>query len=221
MQFDSLARHSLGHGPLHRLDARWKLLATIGFVILVVCTPPQHARWLAVEGLVLAFAVGLSGAPPGVLARRWLGFLLVIGFLAALVARGHPLREQLGWGPLMAAILMKNTLALVAVLTLSAVTPFPRLLAAMSKLRVPAPLVATLHFMYRYLHVLGEELDRMVQARRARSFRRAGQLDWGLLGGMLGLLFLRALERGERVHAAMLARGWDGTLRTLDGDEPR
>ena len=81
---------------------------------------------------------------------------------------------------------------------------------------MPAVLVATLQFMYRYLHVLADELDRMVQARRARTFRRSGRLDWGLLTGLIGVLFLRAFERGERVHAAMLARGWDGTIRTLD-----
>jgi cobalt/nickel transport system permease protein len=70
--------------------------------------------------------------------------------------------------------------------------------------------------MYRYLHVLTEELDRMVKARRSRTFRRSGRLDWVLLTGLIGILFLRAFERGERVHAAMLARGWDGTIRTLD-----
>jgi len=61
----------------------------------------------------------------------------------------------------------------------------------------------------------------MVQARRSRSFRRSGRLDFGLLTGLIGMLFLRSFERGERVHAAMLARGWDGTARTLDGaDHP-
>ena len=79
-------------------------------------------------------------------------------------------------------------------------------------------LVATLHFMVRYIHVLGDELGRMTQARRARSFRRSG-VDYGILTGLIGVLFVRAMERGERVHSAMLARGWDGTIRTLD-DEP-
>ena len=96
------------------------------------------------------------------------------------------------------------------------VTPFRTLLVAIRRLGVPGTLVATLQFMYRYLFVLTEELDRMVQARRARTFRRTGRLDWGLLTGLIGILFLRSYERGERVHAAMLARGWDGTVRTLD-----
>ena len=30
--------------------------------------------------------------------------------------------------------------------------------------------------------------------------------------GLLGSLFIRSYERGERVHLAMVARGYDGTL---------
>jgi cobalt/nickel transport system permease protein len=114
------------------------------------------------------------------------------------------------------AIVARNSLALLALLVLASVTPLLELLTALRRLGMPPVLVATLQFMCRYMYVLTDELDRMSKARRARTFRRSGRLDWGLLTGLIGVLFLRALERGERVHAAMLARGWDGTLRTLD-----
>ncbi len=77
-------------------------------------------------------------------------------------------------------------------------------------------LVATLQFMERYRHVLIDELDRMATARRARTFDRRGALAWSLLTGLIGMLFLRTFERAERVHGAMVARGWDGVLRTLE-----
>jgi cobalt/nickel transport system permease protein len=115
------------------------------------------------------------------------------------------------------SILAKNSLAFIAVLTLAGTTPFRRLLVGLGRLGMPAVLVSTLHFMGRYLHVLGDELARMTQARRSRTFRRSGRLDWGLLTGLIGMLLVRSFERGERVHAAMLARGWDGTIRSLDG----
>jgi cobalt/nickel transport system permease protein len=206
-------------GPLQRLDPRVKLLTTLVYVILVVATPLDHPRWLAFEGLLLAFVVGLAGLPPRVLFRRWLAFAVLVGFLAVLVAQTHPLRPMLGFGGVAAGILAQNGLAFGAMLVLAGVTPFPQLLNALTRLRTPPVLVATLHFMYRYLHVLGAELERMIQARQARSFRRSGRLDWTRLGGLIGMLFLRSMERGERVHAAMLARGWDGTLRTLDGND--
>jgi cobalt/nickel transport system permease protein len=204
-------------GPIGRVDPRVRLVATLVFVAVVVSVPLDRPRPLAVAALVLAFAVGLAGVPPAALLRRWLGFAALIGVLATLLALSHPRRADLGVAGVAAAIVAKNSLAFAAVWLLSATTPFPALLGAMARLRVPAVLVATLHFMYRYLHVLRDELARMVQARRSRSFRRRGALDWGLLSGLIGVLFLRAMERGERVHAAMRARGWDGTLRTLDG----
>ncbi len=118
-----------------------------------------------------------------------------------------------------AAILAKNSLALGAMMTLIEVTPFAALLAAMGRLGVPAILVATLRFMERQAQILGDELARMVQARRCRTFRRGGRLGFGVLAGLIAMLFLRSFERGERVHSAMLARGWDGTVRTLDGTD--
>src|SRR5205085_10364285 len=159
---------------------------------------------------------GLSGVPPRELLARWLGFLVLVGFLALMVAPSHPRRGALGLAPVALTIVAKNSLAFLATLVLVNVTPFRTLLVALRRLGVPRALVATLQFMYRYLFVLTDELDRMAQARRSRTFRRSGRLDWGLLTGLIGILFVRAFERGDRVHAAMLARGWDGTIRSLD-----
>jgi cobalt/nickel transport system permease protein len=222
MRFESLEGHGEGgDGPLHRLDPRVKLVATVAYVVGVVATPAGLWQILAAEGLALAFAIGLSGVPPGLLIRRWLGFLVLVGFLAAMVAPGHPDRERLGVVVVALAIVAKNSLAFLAMMVLVHVTPFRVLLAAMGRLGMPPLIVSTLQFMERQIHILVDELARMVQARRSRSFRRSGRLDYGLLTGLIGMLFLRSFERGERVHAAMLARGWDGTVRTLDGADER
>lgn len=216
MRLEFLERYSLADGPIQRLDARLKLIATALFVIGVVATPVGAWRLLAAEGLALAFVVGLSGVPPRELLARWLAFLLLFGFLAGLVAVSHPERPRLGTLAVALALVAKNSLAFLALVVLANVTPFPRLLAAIRRLGAPVVLVATLQFMYRYLYVLTDELDRMVKARRSRTFRRSGRLDWGILTGLIGVLFLRSFERGERVHAAMVARGWDGTVRSLE-----
>ena len=207
-----------GDGFLHRLDPRLKLLMTLGFIVSVVLTPIGWWWILGLELVVLLGVVASSRLKLLELAKRWLGFAPLVLFLALVIAPGHPSRPSLGLWPVVATIVMKNSLAFGAIAVLSGVTPFAQLLNAMRRLGVPLVLVATLHFMVRYLYVLGDELGRMTQARRARSFRRSG-LDYGILTGLIGVLFVRAMERGERVHSAMLARGWDGTIRTLD-DEP-
>jgi cobalt/nickel transport system permease protein len=216
MRLELLEGHCDVPGPLQRLDSRLKLAATFVYVVAVVATPVGWWELLAAEGLVLAFVVGLSGVPPRELLVRWLGFLVVFGFLTLMVAPSRPERAVYGLAAVALTILAKDSLALVATLLLVQVTPFRTLLIALRRLGAPLTLVATLQFMYRYLFVLAEELERMLQARRARTFRASGRLDWGLLTGLIGVLFLRSYERGERVHSAMLARGWDGTVRSLD-----
>ncbi len=216
MRLDFLERYSEDDAPLQRLDARVKLAAALTYVVAVVATPVGWWGVMAAEGLTLAFLVGLAGVPPRELAGRWLGFLVLFGFLTLAVAPARPERAEFGLAVVALTLLGKESLAFLGTLLLVQVTPFRAILVALRWFRVPGTLVTTLHFMYRYLFVLTEELDRMVTARRSRMFRRSGRLDWGLLTGLIGILFLRAFERGERVHSAMLARGWDGTVRTLE-----
>jgi cobalt/nickel transport system permease protein len=216
MRFEGLEHHGAGTGILQRLDARKKLVACVVFVVVVIATPIGWWTALGFEGLVLAFVVGLAGIPPRELGRRWLAFFVFFGFLAFIVAPAHPARARYGLWVVAASILIKNSLALLIMLMLAATTPFHKLLAALRKLGVPPVLVATLQFMDRYRHVLMDELERMSTARRARTFDRGGSLAWSLLTGLVGILFLRTFERAERVHGAMVARGWTGVIRSLD-----
>jgi cobalt/nickel transport system permease protein len=52
----------------------------------------------------------------------------------------------------------------------------------------------------------------------AAGARAGGGLAWRgrVAGGLVGNLTLRAFERSERIHDAMLARGFQGELRTLE-----
>jgi len=47
--------------------------------------------------------------------------------------------------------------------------------------------------------------------------RGGGSVFWRarVTGGMAGSLFLRSIERGERIYDAMVARGYDGEVRVL------
>jgi cobalt/nickel transport system permease protein len=119
------------------------------------------------------------------------------------------------------SLLLRSWIAIQAAILLTAVTPFPDLLWALGALRLPRTLVATMGFMYRYLFVLADEAARMLRARAARAARPPGEgkppLLWQarVAGNMVGSLFLRALERSERVHAAMAARGYNGQMPAL------
>jgi cobalt/nickel transport system permease protein len=211
-----LDRHVAATGPLDRLDATIKLIVALVFIVVVIATPFGAWTILGVEGLLLAFIIGLAGIPPAELGRRWLTFFVLVGFLTIMVAPANPARALYGLWVVAATILFKNSLSLLTILVLSGTTRFSALLAALRKIGVPAMLVATLLFMDRYRHVLVDQLERMSTARRARTFKRHDGLAWGLLSGLIGMLFLRSFERAERVHFAMVARGWDGVIRHLE-----
>jgi cobalt/nickel transport system permease protein len=125
------------------------------------------------------------------------------------------------------SIVIKSWLSVQAAILLSATTSFPDLLVAMRAIHIPRLLVAILAMMWRYLLVLSDEALRLMRARESRSAsddlrgRPGGSLAWRgkVTGGMAGSLFVRSLERGERIHAAMTARGYDGEVRTISHRE--
>jgi cobalt/nickel transport system permease protein len=118
---------------------------------------------------------------------------------------------------LFAAVVIKAWLSVMVTGLLVATTPFSTLLKAMRSLRVPAVLVSTISFMYRYLFVLVDEAMRLMTAREARAVGSGRSVAWRarVLGGMIGSLFIRSYERSERIYAAMLSRGFGGEARTL------
>ena len=113
---------------MHRLDARYKLLFTLAFVIAVVATPIGQWRRLGSLGLLLALLVGISGAPVRSLVFRWAGFALVVGFLAVMVAPGLPARASHGLVTVILSIVVKNSLAFLMMLVLATVTSWLDLL---------------------------------------------------------------------------------------------
>jgi cobalt/nickel transport system permease protein len=104
----------------------------------------------------------------------------------------------------------------VTMLVLTWSTTAEELLRALRQLHVPRLFVATLSFMNRYLRVAADELVRMRRARAARTFGLAPRARLRTAATLIGMLLMRSFERAERVHAAMLARGFDGEIRSLD-----
>ena len=93
------------------------------------------------------------------------------------------------------------------------------LLAGLHRLHAPSLLVAIAAFMARYLHVVLDQLGRMQVARVSRGDDPRWIWQARAVASTAGTLFLRSYERGERVHLAMCARGYDGGVPYL-GDHP-
>jgi len=111
-------------------------------------------------------------------------------------------------------ILVKSWLSVLALITLSATTDFPSLLKALESLKMPRLITTILSFMYRYIFTLVDQVQKLEQARVARSYGRRGLYQIHALGNLLGSLFVNTYERGERIYQAMLARGYHGHAHT-------
>jgi len=212
--------HFHGHSPLHRAPAHLKVAALVTFMLVVVATPHAWVPAFVAYAVVLAALVALSGVPVGYLARRMVVETPVLVFAALLpfVATG-PEVDVLGIGlsepGLVAAggLVTKATLGVLGSLLLAATTEPRDLLAGLERLRVPSQLVQIMGFMVRYLDVVTDELRRMRTARESRGFTARDPRHWPVVARSAGALFIRSFERGERVHLAMIARGYDGSAR--------
>lgn len=221
--------------PVHRLDPRVKFILTLGFILTCALTPtgawPIYIMLLA---MILAVEILSELGVAFVLKRALLALPFVLAALPVIFApQGTPLIEiPLGRWTLevtqeglarFVSIALKSWISVQAAIVLAASTPFPDILVAMRAVKVPRLLVAIFGLMWRYLFVLADEALRLLRARAARSgqadlrgIKPGGSLAWraSQAGGMAGNLFVRALERSDRIYVAMLSRGYDGEVRS-------
>jgi len=221
---------------IHAFDPRVKLVLAVAFILAVALTPIGAWPVYVLLFAVILSVVMLSELGVGyVLKRSALALPFVLAAIPILfTAKGVPLLAvPLGPWTLtitvegaqrFVTILLKSWLSVQMAIVLAASTPFPQLLVAMRAVRMPRLIVAIVGLMWRYLFVLVDEVLRLLRARAARSgdpglpgVRIGGSLAWRarVTGGMAGNLLVRSFDRGERIYAAMAARGYDGEVRTF------
>lgn len=235
MRAAHIDRYEARDSLLHRLDPRVKVVMTLLFILSNVLLPDGAWPAYLAAWFFLLLAVSLARLSPLFVLRR---SLLALPFVLAAVSVLFtvPGETRLSWqiGTLsltvsdqslirFGSILVRSWLSVQMAILLTATTQFPDLMHALRHLKVPALLVAIIAFMYRYLSVLVDEARRLLRAREARSAQgpqgAAGRsLRWRaqVAGGMVGQLFLRSMERSDRVYGAMVARGYRGQLLTTN-----
>jgi cobalt/nickel transport system permease protein len=181
-----------------RLVAAVSVIALSGFLSWEAW--PVHALLIAVMwGLAVACGAGM--APTLRRLGVFLPFVVAIGV-------GVPATQDGRWDWTWSlTILCRSLVAFFAGVWLVHALPFSDLLAALRRIGAPGVFVDSLAFMHRYSVVLWEELERLRKARRARSSRLSFARTWTTSAQMIGELLIRAWDRAERVHRAMLARG--------------
>jgi cobalt/nickel transport system permease protein len=204
--------------PIHHLDPRTKVISTLAFIITVVSFPKYEVTRLLPFFIFPVVIFSLGDIPVRFILKK----VLFASIFAVLIGLFNPVLDTNtmyhvfgipvsgGWVSFL-SILLKFLLTVSAVLLLISTTSFPGVSHALGKLGIPEVFISQLLFLYRYLFVLMEEAMRMVRARDLRSFGTRGRDARGFIS-LLGTLFIRTMERAERVYSAMLCRGFTGTI---------
>lgn len=217
-------------GYLQRLDPRAKVVGLFALIVVtgfVHAVLPLIALYLLTVGLAMASQLSIVA-----LTRRvWLSAPVAVGAItlpaalnivtpgreAVVLWGAHPHLAVTWPGLALAGLLTLRVgvaISLATLLTLT--TPWNDLLRALRSLLAPRLFVSVLAMTYRYLTVLLQTAGEMFTARRSRTLGRATNAEGRrFVGRSIGTLFGKTLTLSEEVHAAMIARGFQGDMPTL------
>jgi cobalt/nickel transport system permease protein len=205
---------------IHRLDGRAKVLVTFAFIVSVVSFNKYELSALLPFFIFPVIMVSQGNIPAAYISKK---VALVVPF-ALVIGMFNPLLDQItlvrlgsldisgGWISCF-SIIVRAILTVSASIILVCVTGFPAICQALEQLGAPRVFAVQLLFLYRYIFVLMDEGGRLSRARELRSFGGKGR-GMGSYGSLIGNLLLRTWERAERIHMAMLARGFTGQFHT-------
>lgn len=211
-----------GSSIVHDTPAQIKIAVSVVTIFLIVLTPAQAVGAFLAYFVIVRIVIWVAGLefrrliPRMVVEVPFVLFALMMPFLGAApkIAVGPLMLSEPGmWAAW--ALIAKATLGVLISITLAATTQISDAVNALHRLHVPDLFISILASMVRYLNVVAEESARMSRARAARGYEVRGPRTWPILAQSLGALFIRSYERGERVHLAMMSRGYQGQMPQL------
>jgi cobalt/nickel transport system permease protein len=196
--------------------------------VAVVLTPISSWQVFVFYFCIIAALLIISRLPPLYVLKRSLvvfPFVLMVAIFIPFFKQGEIAGSYNIWMwqvsvtytglVVLVNVVAKAWLSILSLVLLSSTTKFTELLKGLRQLGVPKIIVLILSFMYRYIFVLIDEVMRMRRARDSRNFGGSRLHQLRTIGNMVGTLFIRSYERGERIYAAMLSRGFDSKVRSL------
>lgn len=209
------------------IDPRCLILVTVVYLCLMLGVPSTHVDmllWYALYPIIVSPLFGLAYSRIFLHSLIVLPLVLLLGIFNPILDRtpvaiveGVTITQ--GW-LLFIGIILRGLLSMQALLILVESIGFIGLTRGLGRLGVPKFLTTQLFMVFRYIRVLIEEGATMKAARDARSFGNR-HLTFKMWGILIGQLFLRSVDRAERVHKAMLARGFTGDIPLAIGENYR
>ena len=215
---------ALGNSILHRTDPRIRLVVAALFSLLVALCFDFTALLVSLGvAVILAFFARLN---PLMLFKRLVpvnGFVLLLWLFLPWTYSGDALFSFHGLdisrqGVQLAAILtIKCNVILLLLITLVSTMTFVTMGHALHRLKMPDKFVALFVLTYRYIFVIEQEYEKITRALKIRGFvPRTNLHTYKTYAYVVGMLFVLATERAERVYFAMRCRGYNGRFYSLN-----
>ena len=202
--------------PIHVIDARAKVLVTFVFIVAVVSHNRYELARLLPFFIFPATMIAFAGLPMLYLFKK----IAFISLFVLMVGIFNPVFDRTilyqvgqwgisgGWISLL-SLIVRSILTVGAAFILVGTTGFTAVCQALERLGIPQLFAIQLLFLHRYIFVLADETSRSSRARELRSCGKKG-LGVTSFGSLVGHLLLRTWQRAERIHVAMLSRGFVG-----------
>jgi len=214
---------AIGSSLIHQLDPRVRIIFAAAFSLVVALSAQFSVLMVAVAVSVLLVLTARLNLKEVV--RRLtvvVGFLLLIWVILPITFEGDPLYHVYPFtitrqGVILSArITAKSIAILLTFMALLATMPIVTVGHALHGLRFPGKLVYLMLMTYRYIFVFEKEYGRLWTAAKIRGFRSGTNVhSYRTYAYLIGMLFVRASARAERVYQAMLCRGFNGRFYSL------
>lgn len=205
-------------GWLHRLHPLAKLLVTFFYIAVVVSFSPYHLTGLlgmSIYPVVLFIAGEIS-------VKDSLRRLRIVLPLVCCVGLFNPFFDRQifvwigGFGistgmVSMCTLMIKGLLTVLAAYLLMVSTTIEEICYALRQFHVPRMIVTVIMLIYRYITLLMEEAQQMMQAYALRAPLQKG-IHIRAWGSFAGMLLLRSMDRAQQVYESMCLRGFDGNF---------
>ncbi len=218
----NLNEYTEGTSPLHKLDARIKIICSFAAIFSVVVL----GHWqmpLFVLFTCLALVI-FSRASLKTYVKRLLfpTYLVIFVSIIQPFTYGSTVVATVPWlsfpiyqeGMSFGILVFTRALSAVAVLNLLIlVTPMEKVLDSLRWFKVPTSITDTMMLMFRYISLLSEESARIKKAQESRLgySKRVGVMKRiGNFGTLAGMLLARSFDRALKVGDAMISRGYTG-----------
>ncbi len=212
-----------GDSVIHQLDPRIRVASAALYVFVVALSYQFSVLLLSLaisSALIVVSKVSITDVFKKML---WVNALIFLLWLMLPFTFKGDILTRIGSiviykpGVILAAqITLKSNAILMAFIALIATMSFATIGHALYRMHVPDKIVHLLLMTYRYVFVIEQEYLRLQRATKIRGFRPGTNANtYRTYAYVIGMLFVRAAVRAERVHQAMLCRGFNGRFYSL------